>query len=328
MNTQETNFSDEQMLGLYRDMLRIRLVEEQIGKDAKAGNIPGPVHLYIGQEAVAVGFCSQLTDSDWIASTHRGHGHYLARGGDSKLLMAEIYGRETGMCKGHGGSMHVADFSKGIIGANGIVGAGISITTGAAWAAQLDGNGAVGVAFFGDGAANQGVLCEALNVAMLWKLPVIFVCENNGFSEFSPSSTVTAGSIVDRAKPYGAAHEAVDGNDLIEVWQCAARAIKRARGGDGPTLVEARTYRQRGHVEAEASFLGSSYRSDEEVELWKARDPIPAFAKRILDAGQATRAELELIEQDIVTEVAEAAEFAEVSPYPDPASQDTNYMFA
>lgn len=328
MQTPDTNFSDEEMRGFYRDMLRIRRVEEQIGKDAKDGNIPGAVHLYIGQEAVGVGFCAQLSDDDWIASTHRGHGHYLAKGGDSKLLMAEIYGRETGMCKGHGGSMHVADFSKGIIGANGIVGAGISITTGAAWAAQLDGKGAVGIAFFGDGAANQGVLGEALNVAMLWKLPVIFVCENNGFSEFSPSSTVTAGNIVDRAKPYGAAHEAVDGNDLIAVWQCASRAIKRARAGEGPTLVEARTYRQRGHVEAEASFLGASYRSDEEVAEWIARDPIPAFAKRLIDAEQASQADLDSIEQEIAAEVAEAVEFAEASPYPDPDAQTTNYMFA
>lgn len=328
MNQQETNFSNEQMLGFYRDMLRIRRVEEQIGKDAKEGNIPGAVHLYIGQEAVGVGFCSQLSDDDWIASTHRGHGHYLAKGGDSKLLMAEIYGREGGMCKGHGGSMHVADFSKGIIGANGIVGAGISITTGAAWAAQLDGKGAVGVAFFGDGAANQGVLCEALNVAQLWKLPVIFVCENNGFSEFSPSSTVTAGSIVDRAKPYGAAHEAVDGNDLIAVWQSAARAITRARNGEGPTLIEARTYRQRGHVEAEASFLGSTYRTDDEVAEWMARDPIPAFAKRMLEAEQATQADLDRIEQEIMDEVAEAVRFAHDSPYPDPTTQTTNYMFA
>lgn len=324
----ETNFSDEQMLQFYRDMLRIRRVEEQIGRDSKAGNIPGAVHLYIGQEAVGVGVCAQLTDDDWIASTHRGHGHFLAKGGDSALLMAEIYGRETGICKGHGGSMHVADFSKGIIGANGIVGAGISITTGAAWAAQLDGRGAVGVAFFGDGAANQGVLCEALNVATLWKLPVIFVCENNGFSEFSPSTTVTAGDIVDRAKPYGAAHEAVDGNDLIAVWRCAARAIKRARDGEGPSLIEARTYRQRGHVESEESFLGASYRAEEEVKEWKGRDPIPAFAKRLLDAGQASQADLDRIEADITDEVSKAVAFASVSPMPDPANQGTDYMFA
>lgn len=328
MSPPDTNLSADEMLGLYRDMLRIRRVEEQIGRDAKAGEIPGAVHLCIGQEAVAVGVCGQLDTRDWIASTHRGHGHYLAKGGDPKLLMAEIHGRATGICKGHGGSMHVADFSRGIIGANGIVGAGISITTGAAWAAQLDGKGAVGVAFFGDGAANQGVLCEALNVAVLWKLPVIFVCENNGFSEFSPSATVTAGAIVDRAKPYGAAHEAVDGNDLVEVWQCAARAIGRARSGAGPTLIEARTYRQRGHVEAEASFLGASYRSEAEVEAWTARDPIPALAARMLQAGQATEAGLAAIEAEIAREVAEAVAFARAAPLPDPAEQATRYMFA
>lgn len=324
----DTNFSDEQMLGFYRDMLRIRRVEQQLGKDSQDGNIPGAVHLYIGQEAVGVGVCSQLREDDWIASTHRGHGHFLAKGGEPKLLMAEVYGRQTGICQGHGGSMHVADFSKGIIGANGIVGAGISITTGAAWAAQLDGNGAVGVAFFGDGAANQGVLCEALNIATLWKLPVIFVCENNGFSEFSPSSTVTAGNIVDRASPYGAASETVDGNDLIAVWQCADRAIKRARNGEGPTLIEARTYRLHGHVEAEASFLSGTYRSEEEVEEWRTRDPIPAFAKRMLEAGQATQEDLDKIEAEIAAEVAEAVKFAEDSPYPDSAHQGTSYMFA
>jgi len=325
---QETNLSPELMQKFYSDMLRIRLVEEQIGADAKAGKIPGAVHLYIGQEAVGVGFCSHLTDDDWIASTHRGHGHFLAKGGDSSLLMAEIYGRKTGMCKGHGGSMHVADFSKGIIGANGIVGAGISITTGAAWAAQLDGKGAVGVAFFGDGAANQGVLGEALNVAMLWKLPVIFVCENNGFSEFSPSATVTAGNIVDRAKPYGAAHEVVDGNDLMEVWHCAGRAIERARNGEGPSLIEARTYRIRGHVEAEATFLGSTYRSEEEIEQWKLRDPIDAFAKHLLDSGKANQDDLDKINSDIVAEVEKAVSFAEDSPHPDPAEQNMSYMFA
>lgn len=322
-----SNFSSDDMLGFYRSMLRIRRVEEQLGKDSRSGNLPGPVHLYIGQEAVGVGVCSQLSDSDWIASTHRGHGHFLAKGGDAKLLMAEVYGRETGICKGHGGSMHVADFSKGIIGANGIVGAGISITTGAAWAAKLDGKGAVAVAFFGDGAANQGVLGEALNVAVLWKLPVIFVCENNGFSEFSPSSTVTAGKIVDRAKPYGAAHEEVDGNDLVAVHQCSARAIARARAGEGPTLIEAKTYRLRGHVEAETTFLAGPYRSEEEVAEWTKRDPIPAFAQRMIEAEQATQADLDKIEADIQAEVSAAVDFAENSPWPN-IENSTSYMFA
>lgn len=325
---EDTNYSNERMLGFYRDMLRIRRVEERLAKDSRAGKLPGPVHLCIGQEAVAVGVCANLTDNDWIASTHRGHGHFLAKGGAMNLLMAEVYGRETGICKGHGGSMHVADFSKGIIGANGIVGAGISIATGAAWAAQLEQKGAVSVVFFGDGASNQGVLAEALNVATLWKLPVIFLCENNGFSEFSPSSTVTAGSIEDRAKPYGTAHENVDGNDLVAVAQTTARAVRRARNGEGPTLIEARTYRLHGHVEAEETFLSGTYRSDQEVKDWKKRDPLPTLANRMIETGQAAAADFEQIDADIVDEVARAVKFAEDSPFPDPAAQTENYMFA
>ena len=321
------NFSSDTMVGFYREMMRIRKVENQLGRDSRSGTLPGPVHLYIGQEAVAVGICSQLSDSDWICSTHRGHGHFLAKGGSVDLLMAEVYGRETGICKGLGGSMHVADFSKGIIGANGIVGAGISIATGAAWAAKLDGAGAVSVAFFGDGAANQGVLGEALNVAVLWDLPVIFVCENNGFSEFSPSATVTAGRIADRASPYGAAGEEVDGNDLIAVHQCAARAIERARSGGGPTLIEARTYRLRGHVEAETTFLAAPYRSEDEVAEWEKRDPIVALARRMVEAGQASEDDLAAVEQEIDAEVAAAVRFAEDAPWPD-VKAATGYMFA
>ena len=194
-----TNLSKDELLEMFRKMQLVRKTEEHLGNASKAGEIPGPVHLYIGQEAVGVGVCTHLSDSDWIASTHRGHGHFLAKGGEPKTLVAEVYGRETGICKGMGGSMHVADFSKGIIGANGIVGGGIGLTTGAALASQLDGEGAVAVAFFGDGAANQGVLMESLNIGALWKLPLILVCENNGFSEFSPSDTVTSGEIAARA---------------------------------------------------------------------------------------------------------------------------------
>ena len=288
----DTNFTINEMQSFYESMLRIRKVEEQLGRDSKEGNIPGAVHLYIGQEAVAVGVCSQLAEKDWIASTHRGHGHFLAKGGETHLLMAEVYGKQTGICKGRGGSMHVADFSKGIIGANGIVGGGISIITGAGLASQMSGDQSVAIAFFGDGAANQGVLAEALNISTLWKLPVIFVCENNGFSEFSPTSTVTSGQIVDRAKPYGSAYEAVDGNDLISVWQSTNRAINRARNGYGPTLIEARTYRQRGHVEAESTFLSSKYREDSEIDIWVAKDPLTNFARRLIDAGQASEADL------------------------------------
>lgn len=327
MNPTPTNLSADEMLALHRRMLLIRRVEEQLGDDFKAGKLPGPVHLYIGQEAVATGLCAHLSDADWIASTHRGHGHFIAKGGSAKHLMAEVYGRDGGICRGLGGSMHVADFSKGIIGANGIVGAGISITAGAALAAQLDGKGAVGVAFFGDGAANQGVLAEALNIGVLWKLPLILVCENNGFSEFSPSATVTAGAIVDRGRPFGAACEAVDGNDLIAVWQVAARAVARAHAGEGPTLIEARTYRQRGHVEAEVTFLTEAYRSEDEVAAWKARDPIDAFAARLVEGGHATGADIDRLVQEVADEVAEAVAFAEASPWPDMA-ETSRFMFA
>lgn len=304
------------MTALYRRMMLIRKMEERLGEIQKTGALPGPVHLYIGQEAVAVGFCAHLTDRDWIASTHRGHGHFLAKGGDPKLMAAELYGRVTGICKGKGGSMHVADFSKGIIGANGIVGGGISLTTGAALAAQLDGKGDVAVAFFGDGAANQGVMSESLNLGALWQLPLILVCENNGFSEFSPTSTVTAGSIADRARPYGVAALQIDGNDINAVLQAADEAVSRARAGNGPTLIEAQTYRLRGHVEYEVTFLSKSYREQAEVDLWVSRDPI-IQAQAYLKAQGVSDQEIQSIEAEIIAEVDAAFEFAENSPWPD-----------
>src|SRR6476646_4822325 len=207
------NLSTEEQLKLFGKMLLIRKVEEALGAASHAGELPGPVHLYIGQEAVAVGVCAHLSDEDWIASTHRGHGHFLAKSRETRKLVAEVYGRATGVCGGKGGSMHVADISKGILGANGIVGGGIGLATGAALTAKTQGKRRVSVAFFGDGAANQGVLMEALNVAALWKLPLILVCENNGFSEFSPTGTVTAGTIARRADPFGVPGVTVDGND-------------------------------------------------------------------------------------------------------------------
>jgi len=321
------NFPKDAMLEAYERMLLIRRMEEQLGEDFKAGKLPGPVHLYIGQEAVAVGICQHLTDKDWIASTHRGHGHFLAKGGDPARMLAEVYGRETGICGGLGGSMHVADFSKGIIGANGIVGGGIALTTGAALAAQLDGEGVVGVAFFGDGAANQGVMAEALNVAALWKLPLVLVCENNGFSEFSPSDTVTAGPIFDRGRPYGVACEAVDGNDLIAVWQCANRAVRRARAGEGPSFIEARTYRTRGHVEAEVTFLTQAYRDEAEVEAWRKRDPISRFAAHLIDHELATADELDGIDGRVQEVVARAVASSDAAPWPS-VETARGFMFA
>ena len=271
-----------QMIELYRRMLLIRRMEERLGEVVTSGELPGPVHLYIGQEAVAVGVCTHLTDRDWIASTHRGHGHFLAKGGEPRAMVAEIFGRDTGICRGKGGSMHVADFSRGILGANGIVGGGIGLAVGAALAAQLDGNGCVSVGFFGDGGANQGVVAEALNLAAIWKLPLLLVCENNGFSEFSPTDTVTAGEIAARAQPFSIPGTAVDGNDVIAVWQVVGSAVQRARAGGGPTLIEARTYRWRGHVETEQRFLSGKYREENEIAAWQRRDPIGGLEAALL----------------------------------------------
>jgi len=318
----------DRLIAMLERMILIRRMEERLGEEFKAGNLPGGVHLYIGEEGIAVGVCAHLTDSDWIASTHRGHGHFLAKGGDPNAMVAEIYGKKTGICRGMGGSMHVADVSKGILGANGIVGAGISITTGAALAAQLDGKGGVAVCFFGDGAAAQGVLMEAINVASLWKLPLLLVCENNGYSEYTPSAQVTAGVIAERAKPYGVPGVIVDGNDVIEVWKAADTAIRRARRGEGPTLIEARTYRMRGHLEAESAFLqGGSYRSQQEIDQWKERDPIDRFAERLKAEGVIDAEALQHIDRRVREQVQAAVDFAQASELPDNA-QVFECMFA
>jgi acetoin:2,6-dichlorophenolindophenol oxidoreductase subunit alpha len=318
------NLSADEQLRLHRQMLLIRKVEEALAAAARAGELPGPVHLYVGQEATAVGVCAHLSDRDWIASTHRGHGHFLAKGGDPRMLVAEVFGRENGICRGRGGSMHVADYSRGIIGANGIVGGGIALTTGAAFAAQLDRQGQVAVAFFGDGAANQGVLMEALNVGALWKLPLVLVCENNGFSEFSPTATVTAGSIARRADPFGVPGQVVDGNDIVAVWQAARSAVARARQGHGPTLLECQTYRLRGHVEYEVTFLSRPYRDEADVERHKAADPIDRHRRRLIEDGIVSNEELAEIDRAVAEEVAEAVAFANAGPWPasDQAASD------
>jgi pyruvate dehydrogenase E1 component alpha subunit len=306
-------------LELYRRMLLIRRMEERLGDVVKSGELPGPVHLYIGQEAVAVGVCTHLTDRDWIASTHRGHGHFLAKGGDPRAMIAEILGRDTGICHGKGGSMHVADFGRGILGANGIVGGGIGLALGAALAAQLDGLGRVSVAFFGDGGANQGVIMEALNIAAIWKLPLLLVCENNGFSEFSPTASVTAGEIAARAEPFGVPGLTVDGNDVLEVRRVAGEAVERARRGAGPALIEARTYRWRGHVETEASFLSAKYREDDEIARWRERDPIERLSASLLGGGVA-RAELDAISAQVSEIVDQAFSTAAADPLPPDSS--------
>ena len=251
-------------------------------------------------------------DSDWISSTHRGHGHFIAKGGNIKSMMAEIYGKSTGICGGKGGSMHVADFSKGIIGANGVVAGGMGLAVGAALAAKLDREGVVSVIFFGDGAANQGVLMEAMNISSLWKLPMIFVCENNQYSEFTHTSEVTSGKIADRARPFNIPTHEVDGNNVVDVWQAASNAIRRGRSGEGPTFIEAHTYRQRGHVEFEYTFLSRTYRDQEEVDLWKKedKDPILRLEKQLIKNKSYTASEVDEIHNEVNSEVEEAVRFA------------------
>ncbi len=309
--------TNEQTLAMYERMALIRAMEEQLGDDFHAGRLPGGVHLYIGQEAVAAGVCAHLDDTDWINSTHRGHGHFLAKGGDPNTMMAEIHGHADGICKGMGGSMHVADLSKGILGANGIVGGGMSLSVGAALAAQMEGEGQVSVGFFGDGASNQGVLMEALNVSSLWKLPLVFICENNGFSEFSPIDTVTSGQIAGRASSFGMPIEVIDGNDAIAVWTAAGKAVEHARAGEGPSFIEAATYRTRGHFEAEKLMITHKYREESEIEMWRGRDPIPRLAKYMDENGICDAGEIAAIEERVEAQVDEAVAFAEAGSPPD-----------
>jgi pyruvate dehydrogenase E1 component alpha subunit len=312
-NSQPATPSQEQLLALYERMLLIRRMEERLRADAAAGNLPGAVHLYIGQEAIATAVCARLRENDWITSTHRGHGHFLAKGGDPKAMMAEIWGKRTGICRGMGGSMHVADFSKGILGANGIVGGGFAIATGAALSAKLAKDGRISVAFFGDGASNQGVFMECLNVSSLWKLPIIFVCEHNRFSEFTPAADVTSGEIVDRARAFKIHSAVVDGNDAVAVWQAAGDAIERARRGEGPCFIEAHTYRIQGHLEAEDLFLaGGKYRDKKEIDEWRARDPIDRLKGRLLSAG-VREGDLEALNARTLRTVEEAVKFAQDS---------------
>jgi TPP-dependent pyruvate/acetoin dehydrogenase alpha subunit len=316
--------SPDEALRLYETMVLIRRTEERLRDDSAAGKLPGAVHLYIGEEAVAAGVCAHLTDRDYATSTHRGHGHFLAKGGDVRAMMAEVWARRDGICRGMGGSMHVADVSKGILGANGIVGAGLSIATGAAFGARLDGNdpdkqGRVAVCFFGDGASNQGSLMETLNIASLWQLPLIFVCEHNGYSEFSPASQVTSGRIADRARAFSVPVAEVDGNDVTEVWRAAGAAVARARVGGGPSFIEARTYRIQGHFEAERFVLGSgSYRDDHEIQKWRDADPVSRARSVLIKTGTTDEAALDRIEDAVAARVAEAAAFAAAGELADP----------
>lgn len=309
---------DEELLcRFYRTMVTIRFFEQTVEKHFLAGEIPGFVHLYIGEEAIATGVCANLTKDDYIASTHRGHGHSIAKGADVSRMMAEIFGRKTGYCKGKGGSMHIADFSVGMLGANGVVGGSLPLATGAALAAKMLGQKRVAVAFFGDGASNRGTFHESANLASVWKLPVIFLCENNQYASTTPyRSSTSVEDIADRARGYGMPGVIVDGNDVFAVYEAAKAAVERARDGGGPSLVEAKTYRIKGH------FVGDPelYRSKEEVqEIFAKTDPISRFERQVSSEGSLSREKLDSIKLEVQELIDKALAFAKESPEPDPS---------
>ncbi len=299
-----------------RKMLLIRRFEEGAEEAYMRGLIHGTMHLSIGQEASAVGAFLPLTDADKITSTHRGHGHCIAKGADVGAMFAEFFGKETGYCKGRGGSMHIADVARGNLGANGIVGGGLPIAVGAALSAQRLGTGSVALCFFGDGANNEGAFHESLNMAAIWKLPVVFVCENNkyGMSVSTERSTAVA-SIADRAAAYAMPGVSVDGNDLNAVAEAATTAVARARAGDGPTLIENVTYRWRGHSRSDRN----RYRDKAEIEAWMEKDPIPRFATLLKEHGLLTDGEEAALTDTVAAEIEAALAAAKTAPAPDPA---------
>jgi TPP-dependent pyruvate/acetoin dehydrogenase alpha subunit len=302
-------------LQLYETMQRIRKFELAVVELFARGKIPGFLHTYVGEEAVAAGVCAALRPDDKIISTHRGHGHLIAKGGRLDLMMAELFGKRTGYCKGKGGSMHIAEPELGMLGANAIVGAGIAIINGAALTAQYLGTDQVAVAFFGDGASNTGVFHEALNMASVWNLPSIFVCENNGYAESTPRHQhQKIEDIAARAKAYDMPAATVDGNDVGAVYLAAQEAVARARSGGGPSLIEAKTYRLRGHYEGDPQI----YRGREEVEAWEKKEPVERWREALLERG-ISLVQIEGIEARIEEELEQAVIFAEESPLPDPA---------
>jgi pyruvate dehydrogenase E1 component alpha subunit len=315
LSTSNVNLSREKLVEMYRTMVKIRLFEEKVFELYAQNLVPGTIHLYTGQEAVAVGVCSALRKDDYITSTHRGHGHCIAKGADVKRVMAEILGKRTGYCKGKGGSMHIADFSIGILGATGVVGAGIPIAAGAGLSIKLRKTDQVVACFFGDGAANQGTFHEGINMAAIWSLPVIFVCENNLYAMGTRVSTVMRiENVAERATAYGIPGVVVDGNDVLAVYEATFKAAERARRGEGPTLIECKTYRHRGHSRVDPA----RYRPKEEVEAWLAKDPIRRFRDKLLKSGVLTEAEIQQIERETAAEIEETVRFAMESPYPTP----------
>lgn len=307
---------DEKLLDMYRTMVRIRNFEERAFKEFGAGNLPGFVHLYAGEEAIATGACANLRRDDYVTSTHRPHGHYLAKGGDMNKLMAEIWGKKTGCCKGKGGSMHVSSIDVGMLGGNGIVGAGISLAGGAALASKMKGTDQVTLCFFSDGANNTTRYHEGINLASVWNLPVVYIIENNFFAQtVRVTESTKVVNLADRACAYCIPGVTVDGNDVMAVYEAVGTAVARARKGEGPSLVECRTYLRHGH------YVGDDcvYMPKEELEEWMTKlDPIPRFRSRLIELKVLTKKSIDEIEKGIAKEIDEAVHFAQESPFPDP----------
>jgi pyruvate dehydrogenase E1 component alpha subunit len=307
---------NDTLVRLYRTMLTIRRFEQRASKEYKKGSVPGLVHSYIGQEAVAVGVCANLRKDDRIVSNHRGHGHLIAKGADVRRMMAEIYGKKTGYCKGKGGSMHIADFGIGILGANGIVAAGLPIATGAALAAHLEGKNRITVVFFGDGACQEGEFQESLNLASIWKLPIIFACENNMYGVNTPATyAIAGGDIPRRAAAYDMPVKSVDGNDIEAVYETAKEVVTEVRAGKGPYFVEFKTYRWHAHFEADTI---PDLRPVEEIEAWKKKCPIVRLEQRLLKAGILTGQGIKKIDTQVMAMIEEAVTYAVESPLPAP----------
>ncbi|MCP8967399.1 thiamine pyrophosphate-dependent dehydrogenase E1 component subunit alpha [Ectobacillus ponti] len=313
--SKETLLTQEKARWMYQKMLEIRKFEDKVHEKFAQGILPGFVHLYAGEEAVAVGVCAHLTDEDSITSTHRGHGHCIAKGCDLNGMMAEIYGKATGLCKGKGGSMHIADLDKGMLGANGIVGGGFPLACGAALTAKYKKTNNVSVCFFGDGASNHGTFHEGINLAAIWKLPVVFIAENNGYAESTPFEYASGcKTIADRAIGYGIPGIRIDGKDVLAVYQAAEEAVQRARRGEGPTLIECITYRNYGHFEGDAQ----KYKTEQEKkEHTNERDAIALFRSHLLSQQLLAEQEVIGLENAVEQAVEQAVKFSEDSPYPD-----------
>jgi len=309
---------NDKLIRLYHQMVAIRLFEERVNDLYTRALMPGLAHLYIGEEAIAVGVCEALKQNDYITSTHRGHGHCLAKGATPDLMFAELLGKEAGYCKGKGGSMHIADPATGNLGANAIVGGSAGIATGAAFASKYLKTGQVAVCFFGEGALGQGLLYEELNLAQLWQLPVIFVCENNGYNEYTHFSESTAGDVAKRPEAFGMATETADGQNVRETYAIASKYIERARSGGGPAFLQFKTYRYHGHHVGD--IARAYYRPKAEEQEWVTeRDPITLHGTWLMENGLADRAALDAIQEKLVVEMDAAVDFAVNAPYPDPS---------